>query len=139
MTTNRVHIFLSGAASSASLCGRAYGLGCPGSTRRTINGCTLSALPRQSRAGYHAREDGVRAQRARRRGGAWAAYWPKREPLESVDELELVTRVMCSPGLEVELDLAAPLPVARSVGNDDLDHVRLDHVGNAAPAVEIVP
>jgi hypothetical protein len=46
---------------------------------------------------------------------------------------------MCSPGLEVELELAAPLALARSVGDDDLDHVIVDLVGNAAPAMEEVP
>ena len=45
---------------------------------------------------------------------------------------------MRSPGLEVEIELAPPLALARSVGDDDLDHVILDHVGNAAPAVKEV-
>ena len=46
---------------------------------------------------------------------------------------------MCSPGLEVEVELAAPLALGRSVGDDDLERVIADLVGNAAPAVEEVP
>ena len=53
-------------------------------------------------------------------------------------ELELESRVVCKPGLEVEIELAAPLALARGVGDEDLDHVILDHIGNAAPAVEEV-
>jgi hypothetical protein len=59
--------------------------------------------------------------------------------LGSVEELQLETRVMCSPGLEVEVELAAPLMLGRSVGDDDLDRVIVGLVGNAAPAVEEVP
>jgi 2-methylcitrate dehydratase PrpD len=61
------------------------------------------------------------------------------DPLGSVEELQLETRVMCSPGLEIELELALSLALAGSVGDDDLDHVILDHVANAAPAAEKVP
>src|SRR5713226_9313560 len=39
---------------------------------------------------------------------------------------------MCSPGLEVEVELAAPLLLGRSVGDDDLDRVIVDLVGHAA-------
>jgi hypothetical protein len=46
---------------------------------------------------------------------------------------------MCSPGGEVEIELATLLVLARSVGDEDLDHVILDHVGNAAPAFEEAP
>jgi hypothetical protein len=46
---------------------------------------------------------------------------------------------MCSPGLEVEIELSAPLALAWSVGDEDLDHIIRDRVGNAAPAVEEVP
>jgi hypothetical protein len=63
----------------------------------------------------------------------------KRDSRGSVEELQLETGVMCSPGLEVELELAAPLALATSVGDDDLDHVIVDLVGNAAPAMEEVP
>jgi hypothetical protein len=61
-----------------------------------------------------------------------------RDPLGSVEELELETRVMRSPSLEVEAGLAAPLTLTRGVGDEDLDHVILDHVGNAAPEVKEV-
>jgi len=44
----------------------------------------------------------------------------------------LETRVMCSPGLEVEVELAAPLALGRSVGDDHLDRVIVDLVGNAS-------
>jgi hypothetical protein len=57
----------------------------------------------------------------------------------SVEELQLETRVMCSPGLEVEVEFAAPLALGGSVGDDDLDRAIADLVGNAAPAVEEVP
>src|SRR5439155_22542526 len=63
----------------------------------------------------------------------------KHESPGSVEELQLETRVMCSPGLEVELELAAPLALATSVGDDDLDHIIVDLVGNPTPAVEEVP
>jgi hypothetical protein len=43
---------------------------------------------------------------------------------------------MCAPGLEVEVQLAAPLSLARSVVDEDLNHVILDHVGDTAPAVQ---
>jgi len=46
---------------------------------------------------------------------------------------------MSSPDLELEVELAAPLARASSVGNDDLDRVILDLVGHKAPAVEEVP
>jgi len=46
---------------------------------------------------------------------------------------------MSSPGLEVEVELAAPLALASSVGDDDLDRVIVDLVGHAAPAVDEVP
>ncbi len=59
--------------------------------------------------------------------------------LGSVEELQLETRVMCAPGLEVEVELAAPLALGRRVGDDDLERVIVDLVGNAAPAVEEVP
>ncbi len=57
--------------------------------------------------------------------------------LGSVEEFKLEAGVMCSPGLEVEIELATPLALS-SVGDDDFDHVILDHVGNAAPAVKEV-
>jgi hypothetical protein len=63
----------------------------------------------------------------------------KRESLGSVEELQLETPVMCSPGREVEVELAARLALGRSVGDDNLDRVIVDLVGNAAPAVEEVP
>jgi hypothetical protein len=47
--------------------------------------------------------------------------------------------VICSPDLEVEVELAASLALASSVGNDHLDRVTVDLVGHAAPAVEEVP
>src|SRR5712691_7750766 len=56
------------------------------------------------------------------------------DPLGSVEELQLETRVTRSPGLEVEVELAAPLALGRSVGDDDLDRVIVQLVGNAAPA-----
>ena len=43
---------------------------------------------------------------------------------------------MCSPGLEAEAELAAPLALGRSVGDDHLDRVIADLVGDAAPAVK---
>ncbi len=46
---------------------------------------------------------------------------------------------MCSPGLEVEVELAATLALGRSVGDDHLDRLIVDLVGNAAPTVEEVP
>ena len=46
---------------------------------------------------------------------------------------------MSSPGLEVEVELAAPLARASSVGDDYLDRAILDLVGHKAPAVEEVP
>ncbi len=57
----------------------------------------------------------------------------------SAEELQLETRVMCSPGLEVEVQLAAFLPLVSSVRHDDLDRVTVDFVGNATPAVAEVP
>jgi hypothetical protein len=57
----------------------------------------------------------------------------------SVEELQLGTRVMCSPGLEVEVEFAAPLALGGSVGDDDLDRAIADLVSNEAPAVEEVP
>jgi hypothetical protein len=56
----------------------------------------------------------------------------------SVEELQLETRVMCSPGLEVEVEFEAPLALGGSV-DDDLDCAIADLVGNEAPAVEDVP
>ncbi len=46
---------------------------------------------------------------------------------------------MSSPDLEVELELAAPLAHASSIGDDHLDRVTVDLVGHKAPAVEEVP
>jgi hypothetical protein len=57
----------------------------------------------------------------------------------SVEEIQLQTRVMCSPGLEVEMELATPLLHSRSAEDDDLDHVIVNFVGSAAPAVQEVP
>jgi len=57
----------------------------------------------------------------------------------SVEELELVTLVMCSPGLDVEVELAPRLVLGRNIGDDDFDRVIVDLVGNAAPAVEEGP
>jgi hypothetical protein len=57
----------------------------------------------------------------------------------SVEEIQLQTRVMCSPSLEVEMELATPLPHSRSAEDDDLDHVIVNFVTNAAPAVQEVP
>jgi hypothetical protein len=39
----------------------------------------------------------------------------------SVEELQLETWFMCSPGLEVEVQFAAPLALGGSVGDDGLD------------------
>jgi len=61
------------------------------------------------------------------------------ESRRSVEELQFEAQVMRSPGLEVEVELAAPLALGRSVGDDDLDHAVVELVGNAAPAVEEVP
>ena len=55
------------------------------------------------------------------------------------EDLQLETRVMRSPRLEVELQLPAPLALGRSVGDDHLDRLIVDVVGNTAPAVEEVP
>jgi len=63
----------------------------------------------------------------------------KRDPLGSVEELQFQTRVLCSPSVQVEVELAAPLALGRSVGDDHLDRVIVDLVGNAAPAVEEIP
>ncbi len=60
-------------------------------------------------------------------------------PPGSIEELQRETRVMCALGFEVKPELTPPLPLARSVGDDDLDHAILDLVGNAAPTVEEVP
>jgi len=46
---------------------------------------------------------------------------------------------MSSPDLEVEVELAAPLTLASSVGDNDLDRLIVDLVGHAAPAMEEVP
>ena len=46
---------------------------------------------------------------------------------------------MFSPGLEVEVEFAAPLALGGSVWDDDLDRAIVDLVGNEAPAVEEVP
>ncbi len=62
-----------------------------------------------------------------------------RVSLRSVEQAKLDLRVMCSPGGDVEIELAALLVLARSVGDEDLDHLILDQVGNAAPEVEVVP
>ena len=56
----------------------------------------------------------------------------------SVEELQFETRVMCSPGLEVEVEFAAALALGGSVGDDDLDRTIVDLVGNAPPAMEEV-
>jgi hypothetical protein len=56
----------------------------------------------------------------------------------SVEELQLETRVMCSPGLQVEVEFAAPLALGGSVGDDHLDRTIAELVGNKAPAVEEV-
>ena len=84
------------------------------------------------------REDGV-CELPERHADGEARGGVKRDSHGSVEELQLETRVMCSPGLEVELELAAPLALATSVGDDDLDHVIVGLVGNGAPAVEEVP
>ena len=47
--------------------------------------------------------------------------------------------MMRLPGLEVEIELPAPLALGRSVGDDDLDRAIADLVGNAPPAVQEVP
>jgi hypothetical protein len=52
--------------------------------------------------------------------------------LGPVEELQLETRVARAPGLEVEVELAAPLALAGRVGDDDLERVVVDLVGNAA-------
>jgi hypothetical protein len=92
-------------------------------------------------AGYPGGHDGacVRLREARRSETDAGVYRLKRDPPGSVEELQRETRVTCAPGFEVEPELAPPLPLVRSVGDDDLDHVILDLVGNAAPAVEEVP
>lgn len=46
---------------------------------------------------------------------------------------------MCSPDLEVELELPAALALASRVGDDHLDRVTVDLVGHAALAVEEIP
>jgi hypothetical protein len=46
---------------------------------------------------------------------------------------------MSSPGGDVEIELAALLVLARSVGDENLDHVILHRVGDAAPAFEEAP
>jgi hypothetical protein len=46
---------------------------------------------------------------------------------------------MRSPGLEVEVEFAAPLALGKSVGDDHLERVIADLVSNAAPAVKEVP
>ena len=93
-----------------------------------------------TRAGYPSRQDRVCAHTGRRcDAGAREGVELKRDPLGSVDQLQLETRAMCSPGLEVEVEFAAPLALGRSVGDDDLDRVIVDLVGNAAPPVEEVP
>jgi hypothetical protein len=61
------------------------------------------------------------------------------DSLGSVGEFQLETRVMCSPGLEVEVELAAPLALGGSVGDDHLERVIADLVGKAAPASEELP
>jgi hypothetical protein len=45
---------------------------------------------------------------------------------------------MSSPDLEIKVDLVAPLALASSVGDDHLDRITVDLVGNAAPPVEEV-
>ena len=51
--------------------------------------------------------------------GDVAFCWKRdRKPRPGAD---LETRVMCSPGLEVEVEFAAPLALGGSVGDDDLD------------------
>jgi hypothetical protein len=61
---------------------------------------------------------------ARARGGAaiQGALGACHDPLGSVEDLQLETRVMCPPGLEVEIELA-PLAVAETVGDENLNHV----------------
>jgi hypothetical protein len=49
-----------------------------------------------------------------------------------VEQLQLDTRMLGTPGLEVELELAAPLTLASDVGDDDLDRSLADLVGHAA-------
>jgi hypothetical protein len=46
---------------------------------------------------------------------------------------------MSSPDLEIKAELVALLALASSVGEDHLDCLTVDLVGNAAPPVEEVP
>ena len=46
---------------------------------------------------------------------------------------------MCSPGLEVEVELAASLALGKSVRDDHLERVIADLVGDAAPALKEGP
>jgi hypothetical protein len=69
------------------------------------------------------------------RGGS---FRPSRDRIGSVAERQLETRVMCSPGLEVDVELATPLVLVGGVGDNDLDRVIVDLVGDAAPAMQEV-
>ena len=53
-------------------------------------------------------------------------------PFGSVERLQLEARMVGSPGLEVEIELAAPLALGRCVGDGDLDRAIDDLVSSAA-------
>ena len=98
-------------------------------------------LPATTSAGYPCGTTAFCARHAevRRSESGAGVQRLKRDPPGSVEKLQRETRVTCAPGFEVEPELAPPLPFVTSVGDDDLDHVILDLVGNAAPAVEEGP
>jgi hypothetical protein len=55
-----------------------------------------------------------------------------------VEQVQVEARMMRSPGLEVEIELAVP-PSGGSVEDDDLDRAIADLVGDAAPAARSAP
>ncbi len=87
------------------------------------HGALRSAFPlaATTSAGYPGAHDGACARLGRRgdRKTDAGVYRLKRDPPGSVEELQRETRVMCAPGFEVEPELASPLPLVRSVGDDD--------------------
>ena len=82
--------------------------------------------------------ESLRHREAPRYGSAWGPTDSSSIHPDRVEELQLETRVTRSPSLEVEVELPPRLPLGRSVGDDDLDRVIVDLVGNAAAAVEEV-
>ena len=69
--------------------------------------------------------------------GAGSSAPPRGRAALPASSTILETRVMCSPGLEVEVELAAPLALGRSVGDDHLDRVIVDLVGNASTGLGV--